>query len=150
MAINTAAVSGPDLVRRAAARWGSQAIVVAIDARSRRRAGGWTVVTRRPPRHRPRRDGWAEDRARRAGILLTSADRDGTAGGYVSLPGPVADAVPVGDRVGGVRTEHPRRPHERADAALAASIFDGVHISEARRSASRWSSLSQQPRKVAS
>lgn len=49
VAINTAAISEPDLVRRASARWGAQAIVVAIDARRRRRedgsglAEGWTV-----------------------------------------------------------------------------------------------------------
>src|SRR5580700_5827650 len=51
VAINTAAVADPTLVRRAADRWGSQALVVAIDARARRDAAGgtggtgWTVVT---------------------------------------------------------------------------------------------------------
>src|SRR5215208_1706638 len=53
VAINTAAVSDPELVRRAAERWGAQAIVVAIDARRRGDASdaGWTVFT-----HGGRRD----------------------------------------------------------------------------------------------
>ena len=51
VAINTAAVNDPGLVRRAADRWGSQALVVAIDARLRADGLGWTVVT-----HGGRRD----------------------------------------------------------------------------------------------
>ena len=51
VAINTSAVNDPSLVQRAAQRWGSQAIVVAIDARSRGSGAGWTVVT-----HGGRRD----------------------------------------------------------------------------------------------
>jgi len=140
VAINTAAVDHPELVRRAAARWGSQAIVVAIDARRRAAEPGeavsWTVVT-----HGGRRDtgldavAWARTVvAEGAGeILLTSMDRDGTMDGYdLELTRTVADAVPVPVIAsGGVGTlDHLRAGlvEGKADAALAASIFhDGKH-----------------------
>jgi cyclase len=143
VAINTAAVQDPDLVRRAADRWGSQALVVAVDARLRADGSrGWTVFT-----HGGRRDtgldavAWAAAIvARGAGeILLTSMDRDGTKDGYdLALTRAVADAVPVPVIAsGGVGTlEHLREGlvEGRADAALAASIFhDGIHtIAEAK------------------
>ena len=141
VAINTAAVAEPDLVRRAAERWGSQAIVVAIDARSRPE-GGWTVVT-----HGGRRDtgkdavAWAAEIARLGAgeILLTSMDRDGTRDGYdLRLTRAVADAVPIPVIAsGGVgELDHLRAGlvEGGADAALAASIFhDGQHtIGEAK------------------
>ena len=141
VSINTAAVDEPDLVRRAADRWGAQAIVVAVDAR-RKPEGGWTVVT-----HGGRRDrrldavAWAAEIARLGAgeILLTSMDRDGTRDGYdLELVRAVADAVPVPVIAsGGVGTlEHLRAGlvEGGADAALAASIFhDGQHtIAEAK------------------
>jgi len=133
VAINSAAVSDPDLVQRASARWGAQAIVVAIDAR--RAGASWTVVT-----HGGRKDtgldaiAWARTiAARGAGeILVTSMDRDGTKDGYdLELTRAVAEAVPVPVIAsGGVGTlEHLREGLVlgKADAALAASIFhDGV------------------------
>jgi cyclase len=142
VAINTAAVNDPTLVRRAADRWGAQAIVAAIDARARPDGAGWTVVT-----HGGRRDtgldaiAWA---ARVVGhgageILLTSMDRDGTMNGYdLALTRAVAGEVEVPVIAsGGVGTlEHLRAGlvEGGADAALAASIFhDGVHtIAEAK------------------
>ena len=142
VAINTAAVQEPELVRRAAGRWGSQAIVVAVDARRTPEGTGWTVVT-----HGGRRDTgrdaveWCIDIvARGAGeILLTSMDRDGTLSGYdLALTRAVADAVSVPVIAsGGVGTlEHLREGlvEGRADAALAASIFhDGTYsIAEAK------------------
>ena len=142
VAINTAAVNDPELVRRAADRWGSQALVVAIDARLRPDGSGWTVVT-----HGGRRDtgkdavAWAATIvAQGAGeILLTSMDRDGTKDGYdLALTRAVAEAVPVPVIAsGGVGTlEHLRAGlvEGKADAALAASIFhDGIHsIAEAK------------------
>lgn len=142
VAINTAAVSDPLLVRRATDRWGSQAIVVAIDARRRTEAEGWTVFT-----HGGRRDtgldaiAWAEEVvAKGAGeILLTSMDRDGTMNGYdLALTRAVASAVTVPVIAsGGVGTlEHLRAGlvEGGADAALAASIFhDGIYtIAEAK------------------
>ena len=147
VAINTAAIDDPDLVRRATERWGSQAIVVAIDARRVAVPEGsppsWTVFT-----HGGRRDtgrdavAWAR-RVVELGageILLTSMDRDGTMDGYdLDLVRAVADAVPVPVIAsGGVGTlDHLRAGlvEGRADAALAASIFhDGRHtIGEAKQ-----------------
>ncbi|MFO0758793.1 MAG: imidazole glycerol phosphate synthase subunit HisF [Byssovorax sp.] len=148
VAINTAAVDHPELVMRAAERWGSQAIVVAIDARRRPGSGdpaevpAWTVVT-----HGGRRDtgidavSWAATMAARGAgeILLTSMDRDGTMIGYdLELTRRVAEAVPVPVIAsGGVGTlDHLRAglAEGKADAVLAASIFhDGKHtVGEAR------------------
>jgi cyclase len=132
VSFNSAAVASPDVVRDAAAKYGSQCIVVAIDAKRRGGdAGGWDVYT-----HGGRRNSgldaveWARNvAALGAGeILLTSMDRDGTRSGFdLALTRAVADAVPVpviasggvgslahlseGIRIGG------------ADAVLAASIF---------------------------
>jgi cyclase len=148
VAINTTAVEHPELVERAAGRWGNQAIVVAIDARRRPKAEGddsppsWTVFT-----HGGRQDtgldvvAWAETIvARGAGeILLTSMDRDGTMNGYdLELTRAVAEAVSVPVIAsGGVGTlEHLRAGlvEGKADAVLAASIFhDGKYsVGEAR------------------
>ncbi|MCA3300811.1 MAG: imidazole glycerol phosphate synthase subunit HisF [Roseomonas sp.] len=85
VSINSAAVADPDLVRRAAEAFGSQAIVLAIDARRRDVGGGWEVFT-----HGGRRGtgidaiAWAKRvEALGAGeILLTSMDRDGTKQGF--------------------------------------------------------------------
>lgn len=130
VAINTAAVADPDFVRRASGRFGSQCIVVAIDAR-RRDGGGWGVFT-----HGGRNPtgidavGWAakmEDFG--AGeILLTSMDRDGTEDGYdLELTRAISEAVgiPVIASGGAGRLEHLVEAVEagRADAVLCASIF---------------------------
>jgi len=147
VAINTAAVSDPGLVRRAADRWGSQALVVAIDARRRADDSGWTVVT-----HGGRRDtgldaiAWAVTIVGHGAgeILLTSMDRDGTKNGYdLALTRAVAEAVSVPVIAsGGVGTlEHLRAGlvEGKADAALAASIFhDGTYtIAEAKEHLAR-------------
>jgi len=130
VAINTAAVENPGLVRAAADRFGCQAIVVAIDAR--RRAGGdWEVVTH-GGRTATGRDAvaWAREVASAGAgeILLTSMDRDGTREGYdVALTRAVSSAVSIPlIASGGVGTlEHMvegiRDGH--ATAVLAASIF---------------------------
>ncbi|MSP59143.1 MAG: imidazole glycerol phosphate synthase subunit HisF [Myxococcales bacterium] len=146
VAINTAALERPDLIREAADRFGAQAIVVAIDARAQRNGenkGGWEVYThggRRPTG----RDAvaWAEAAAGAGAgeILLTSMDRDGTRQGYdLALTRAVADAVPVPVIAsGGVGTlEHLAEGflQGHADAVLAASIFHfGEHsLAEAKR-----------------
>jgi cyclase len=130
VSINTSAVDDPTLVERAAARFGSQAIVVAIDARAAG-AGRWEVYT-----HGGRKARgldvvqWAAEMARRGAgeILLTSMDRDGTRGGFdLELTHAVTQAltIPV-IASGGVGTlEHLAQGIERggADAVLAASIF---------------------------
>ena len=135
VSINTAAVKSPELVRACADRWGSQAIVVAIDARRRSAGGGWEVFVN-GGRTATGLDAvaWAERMvASGAGeLLLTSMDRDGTKAGYdLELTRTVADAVPVPVIAsGGVGTlEHVREGlvEGRASAALAASIFhDGT------------------------
>jgi cyclase len=130
IAINTAAVEDPSLVERCAEAVGSQAIVVAIDAR-RQPGGGFEVVThggRRPTG----RDavGWATEVARRGAgeILLTSMDRDGTRSGYdLVLTRAVTDAVeiPVIASGGAGSLAHLQEALSEggADAVLAASIF---------------------------
>ncbi len=130
VSINTAAVQRPELIAEAADRVGSQAIVVAIDAK-RVAPGRWSVFT-----HGGRVDTgldaieWAQKVcALGAGeILLTSMDRDGTKQGFdLELTRAVSDAVPVPVIAsGGVGTlqhlvEGVTQGH--ADAVLAASIF---------------------------
>jgi cyclase len=130
VSINTAAVNEPELVARAAERFGAQCIVVAIDAKqvAPRR---WEVFT-----HGGRRPTGidAVDWARRmtgygAGeILLTSMDRDGTRDGYdLGLTRAVADAVdvPVIASGGAGTLEHlyDALAEGHASAVLAASIF---------------------------
>ncbi|MBI3075471.1 MAG: imidazole glycerol phosphate synthase subunit HisF [Deltaproteobacteria bacterium] len=129
VSVNTAAVREPELVKRAAERFGSQCIVVAIDAR---RAGtSWEVHTHggRTPTGLDALQ-WAEQaEALGAGeILLTSMDRDGTKDGYdLELTRRVAALVGIPVIAsGGVGTpEHIREGLTvgGADAALAASIF---------------------------
>jgi cyclase len=135
VSINTAAVQSPELVRRCSDAWGSQAIVVAIDAKMRQAADGWDVFI-----HGGRTNTgldavrWAEDAARLGAgeILLTSMDRDGTLAGYdLALTRTVSDAVPIPVVAsGGVGSpEHLRAGlvEGRASAVLAASIFhDGT------------------------
>jgi cyclase len=135
IAVNTAAVRDPELVTRIADAYGSQAIVVAVDARARASAGGWEVFTHGG------RNGTALDAvawcarvsALGAGeILLTSMDRDGTKNGYdLPLTRAVADAVPVpviaSGGVGTLAHFAEGLVDGRADAVLAASVFhDGV------------------------
>ena len=143
VSINTAAVAEPDLVRRSSERFGSQCIVVAIDARQLGGGAGWEVVT-----HGGRRSaasdaiGWARQVAELGAgeILLTSMDRDGTRDGFdLELTRAVSEAVPVPVIAsGGVGTlQHLADGIELggADAVLAASIFHfGAHsIGAAKR-----------------
>jgi len=140
VSLNTAALGRPALIREAAERFGSQCIVVAIDAK--RRGDGFEVYThggRRPTG----RDAvaWAREAAALGAgeILLTSMDRDGTRDGYdLRLTAAVADAVPVpviaSGGVGALEHLYQGLTAGRADAALAASIFHfGQHtIAEAK------------------
>jgi len=142
VSINTAAVEDPRLVPECAQRFGSQAIVVAVDAR-RREAGGWEVYTHggRKARGLDAVEWAAKLAADGAGeILLTSMDRDGTKSGFdLELTRAVAEAVPVPVIAsGGVGTlEHLAEGIERgrADAVLAASVFHfgEITIPEAKR-----------------
>ena len=134
VSLNTAALERPAVIREAAERFGSQCIVVAIDAK--RSNGGWTVYShggRRPANSEA--VAWArEAESLGAGeVLLTSMDRDGTQDGYdLELTRAVAEAVSIPVIAsGGVGTlEHLREGlvDGKADAALAASIFHfGTH-----------------------
>jgi cyclase len=130
VSINTSAIERPELVREGAERFGSQCIVVAIDAR-RRPEGGWTVYT-----HGGRNPtdleavAWAR-RVEELGageILLTSMDADGTKEGYdMELVRSVSGAVniPVIASGGAGKLEHMAEVLQKAgaDAVLAASIF---------------------------
>lgn len=131
VSINTAAVRDPRLIARCAERFGSQCVVVAIDARRSEERRGWEVYTHggRVPTGRGAVQ-WAK-RAEELGageILLTSMDADGTTQGYdLELTRAVVEAVsvPVIASGGGGSPQH---LHEvltlgGAQAALAASIF---------------------------
>jgi cyclase len=138
ISINTAAVLTPELIAAAAGRYGSQCIVVAIDARRREAADpsrGWEVFT-----HGGRKAtgldaiDWAK-RVSELGageILLTSMDRDGTRNGFdLELTRAVSDAVPVpviaSGGVGNLQHLADGVTLGRADAVLAASVF---HVGE--------------------
>ena len=146
VSFNSAAVADPDLIRRAADKYGSQCIVVAIDAKRRvvdgQEAPGWDVYT-----HGGRKNAgldaveWARRMAAAGAgeILLTSMDRDGTKSGFdLALTRAVSDAVDVPVIAsGGVGTlEHLVAGVREggADAVLAASIFHyGQHtVGEAK------------------
>ena len=131
VSVNSAAIDNPDLIREGAEKFGSQCIVLAIDAKKRKYGDGWTVY-----KHGGRIDTgldaveWAK-RAVELGageILLTSMDGDGTKAGYdLALTRAISDAVgvPVIASGGAGTLEHFREAlcEGGADAALAASLF---------------------------
>lgn len=130
VSINSAGVMNPDLIGEAAATYGSQAIVVAVDAK-RKPEGGWEVYTRggRTPTGIDVFE-WVKkvEKLGAGEILLTSMDADGTKKGFdLELTRAVSDAVSVpviaSGGVGNLEhlTEGILEGH--ADAVLAASIF---------------------------
>lgn len=133
VSINSAALAQPSLITALARTYGSQAVIVAIDAK---REGDRYEVFGRSGTTRDRREAveWAREAADRGAgeILLTSIDRDGTRSGFdCELTAAVSTAVPIPVIAsGGAGTpEHFLDVFSagRADAALAASIF---HFSE--------------------
>jgi cyclase len=133
VSINTAAVNRPEFVQEAAQRFGSQCIVVAIDAKRQHptEKAGWEVYVHggRTPTGLDAIE-WAQRmESYGAGeILLTSMDRDGTKEGYdLGLTRAIADAItlPViaSGGVGTLQHIYEGLTTGRADAALAASIF---------------------------
>jgi cyclase len=129
VSLNTAALKTPDLITTLARRYGSQAVIVAIDAKRR---GDEFAVYVRSGTSDAARDAveWArEAESRGAGeILLTSMDRDGTRAGFdCVMTAAVSDAVdiPVIASGGAGTFDHFAEVFTagRADAALAASIF---------------------------
>ncbi len=131
VSINTAAVDRPGLIREASARFGTQCIVLAVDAKRAGEAGKWEVYTyggRKPTGIDAL--GWMR-KAEELGageILLTSMDADGTKDGYdIELTRTVSEAltIPVIASGGAGTLEHIYEvfAEGKADAALAASIF---------------------------
>ena len=142
VSFNSAAIARPQVIREAADKYGSQCIVVAIDARQRADGTGWDVYS-----HGGRQNtgldalAWARQMAESGAgeILLTSMDRDGTQSGFdLTLTRAVAQAVPVPVIASGGAgsLEHLADGVQQgmADAVLAASIFHyGQHtVAEAK------------------
>jgi len=139
VSLNTAALSDPDLITTLAKRYGSQAVIVAIDAKTIRLKPDATLpgttryeVYARSGQAVANRDAveWAREATDRGAgeILLTSIDRDGTKGGFdCEMTAAVSDAVniPVIASGGAGTFEHFAKVFTtgHADAALAASIF---------------------------
>jgi len=137
VSLNTAPLADPSLIKTLADRYGSQAVIVAIDAK---RDGDRFAVYARSGQTAANRDAveWAQEaEARGAGeILLTSIDRDGTKAGFdCELTAAVSNAVsiPVIASGGAGTLEHfvDVFTTGRADAALAASIFHYAETSVA-------------------
>ena len=130
VAVNTAAIREPDLIRQCAERFGSQCVVLAVDAR-RKAGGGWEVYTHggRTPAGLDALDWIRLAVSLGAGeILLTSMDADGTKDGYdCELTRAAAEAVsvPVIASGGAGTLDHMLQVLQqgKADAVLAASIF---------------------------
>ncbi len=130
VSVNSAALKNPGLIREAAEKFGSQCVVVAMDAK-RRGSGGWTLYLN-GGRIDTGKDAveWAKEvQQLGAGeILLTSMDRDGTKRGYdLELTRAISQAVsiPVIASGGAGQLEHfyDAFTEGRADAVLAASLF---------------------------
>ena len=131
ISINSSAINTPDLISDAADKFGSQCVVVAIDAKRRGDGPGWNVY-----KNGGRIDvgldavEWAKEAERRGAgeILLTSMDCDGTKAGYDNeLTRAIAEAldIPVIASGGAGTMEHfyDTLTEGKADAALAASLF---------------------------
>lgn len=143
ISINSAAINRPELINEAADKFGSQCVVVAIDAKRRADGDGWEVY-RSGGRINTGIDAveWAIEAAKRGAgeILLTSMDCDGTKAGYdTKLTRLIADSVgiPVIASGGAGCEEHFYDAFEKghADAALAASLFHykELEISELKK-----------------
>jgi cyclase len=131
VSVNTAALDDPALITRCAEVFGSQCVVLAIDARRRTEGGGWEVFSHGGRRATGREAvEWAAlgEKLGAGEILLTSMDKDGTHAGYdLELTRAVSDAVrlPVIASGGAGSSRHmlDALTEGGADAALAASIF---------------------------
>ena len=131
VAVNSAAIQNPELISDAAMKFGSQCVVVAIDAKRRKDGSGWTIY-----KNGGRVDmgidaiEWAieADRLGAGEILLTSMDCDGTKDGYdIELTKTVSEnvSIPVIASGGAGKLEHFKEAFTegKADAVLAASLF---------------------------
>lgn len=132
ISINSSAINTPDLISDAAYKFGSQCVVVAIDAKSRDDQSGWNVY-KNGGRIDTGLDAveWAVEAEKRGAgeILLTSMDGDGTKAGYkLDLTRTIAESVsiPVIASGGAGKLSHfydALSEKGKADAALAASLF---------------------------
>jgi cyclase len=130
VSVNSAAVARPELLEELATQFGSQCVVLAVDAKASSADGGWHVHVR-GGRERVQRDAvaWVREGVERGAgeILLTSMDRDGTSDGYdleLTLAVSEAVGVPVIASGGAGTLDHLVEALEAgADAALCASIF---------------------------
>ena len=131
VSVNTAAIERPELISEAADKFGSQCVVVAIDATRREDGSGWTIY-KNGGRDDTGIDAlyWAKHVCELGAgeIMLTSMDCDGTKAGYdIELTRQVADLVPVPVIAsGGAGTKehfYDALTQGKADAALAASLF---------------------------
>lgn len=131
ISVNSAAIMDPELISRAADKFGSQCVVLAIDAKRRADGNGWTVY-KNGGRVDMDMDAleWAERGVRLGAgeILLTSMDADGTKAGYdVELTRAVADRVGVpviaSGGAGSLSDFKDAFTEGHAEAALAASLF---------------------------
>lgn len=131
ISINSSAINTPKLISEAAAKFGSQCVVVAIDAKKRADGSGWNVY-----KNGGRIDvgldavEWAKnvEKLGAGEILLTSMDCDGTKNGYdLELTRTIAEhvSIPVIASGGAGKIEHFKEAltEGKADAALAASLF---------------------------
>ena len=131
ISINSSAINTPELISQAADKFGSQCVVVAIDARRREDGSGWNIY-----KNGGRIDvgidavEWAMkvDKLGAGEILLTSMDCDGTKAGYdLELTRTIAEnvSIPVIASGGAGTMEHfyDALTEGKADAALAASLF---------------------------
>ncbi|WP_221566870.1 imidazole glycerol phosphate synthase subunit HisF [Alkalihalobacillus sp. TS-13] len=131
VSLNTAAVKNPDLITLGSEYFGSQCIVVAIDARYDEELGSWRVYTNGGQRSTDWEViDWAKEAVKRGAgeLLLTSMDRDGEKSGFhIELTKAVRDAVTVpviaSGGAGSAEHFHEVFVEADADAALAASIF---------------------------
>ncbi len=131
VSVNSAALKDPNLITRCAEVFGSQCVMLAIDARKREDAPGWEVYSHggRRPTGRDAVEWAALAATMGAGeILLTSMDRDGTHGGYdleltAAVSGAVRLPVIASGGSGSARHMYAAMTEGGADAALAASIF---------------------------
>ena len=144
VAVNSAALARPDLIAELAAVFGTQCVVVAIDARRRESGSGWDVYAQGGRRRIEGADAvdWAAQAAELGAgeILLTSMDCDGTSGGYdLPLTKAVSDRVPIPVIASGGAGELAHLGaaiiEGGADAVLVASILHYGHhtIAEAKR-----------------
>ena len=131
ISVNSAAIDRPELIREAADKFGSQCVVVAIDAKRRADGSGWNIY-----KHGGRIDtgidalSWVEKvyQLGAGEILLTSMDCDGTKAGYdIELPKRVSGLVPIpviaSGGAGAPEHFYDALTEGGAEAALAASLF---------------------------